>query len=306
MTPDSIYGGIEAGGTKFICALGSGPGHIVSETRIETTTPDDTLQQVIHFFRPAIVEKTIAILGVACFGPLDLDPRSSTYGFITSTTKPGWRNTDVVGRLQRELGIPVALDTDVNAAALSEFTWGAGRGFDPTLYLTIGTGIGGGVIVDGKPLRGLVHPEMGHIRLPRDPEQDPFPGICPFHGDCFEGLASGPALAKRLGHPAEDAADDDPVWRLEAHYIALAVQDFIVTLSPRKVILGGGIMQRDFLFPMIRQETQALLNGYVQHPVLLEHMDQYILPPLLGSQAGVLGAFALAQSLPRPPSASTQ
>ena len=297
MASEIVYGGIEAGGTKFICALGSGPGHVISKTRIETTTPDETLQHVVHFFRPAIVERAIGALGVGCFGPLDLDPTSSTYGFITSTPKPGWRNTDIVGRLQRELAVDVALDTDVNAAALAESTWGAGAGSDPDLYLTIGTGIGGGFVEGGRPLRGLVHPEMGHIRIPHDLKSDSFPGSCPFHGDCFEGLANGPAIAKRLGRPADQIPDDEPFWRLEARYIALAVQNFILTLSPRKVILGGGVMQRSFLFPWIRQEVQTLLNGYVQHQSLLNNMDDYILPPLLGNQAGVLGAIALARLL---------
>ncbi len=300
MDSDTLYGGIEAGGTKFVCALGSGPGQIASETRIETTSPDETLQHVVHFFRPAVVEKRIVGLGVACFGPLDLDPRSPTYGFITSTTKPGWRNTDVIARLERELDIRVVLDTDVNGAALGEFTWGAGKGADPLLYLTIGTGIGGGFVTQGLPLKGLVHTEMGHIRLPHDTSRDPFPGSCPFHGDCFEGLASGPALAKRLGRSADSLSDDDPFWRIEAHYVALAVQNFIVTLSPRRVILGGGIMQRQFLFPWIRTEVLDLLHGYVQHAVLLNHMDEYIVPPALGNQSGVLGAIALARSSVQP------
>ncbi len=295
MAANTVYGGIEAGGTKFICALGSGPGHMLSETRIETTTPDETLERVVHFFRPAVVEKTISTIGIGCFGPLDLDPRSSTYGFITSTPKPGWRNTDVVGRLRRELDTKIAFDTDVNAAALGEFTWGAGSGSDPTLYLTIGTGIGGGFVTGGRPIQGLVHPEMGHIRLPHDLGRDPFSGSCPFHGDCFEGLANGPAIEKRLGRPSDELADDDPFWPLEAHYIALAVQNFVLTLSPRKVILGGGVMHREFLFPLIRREVRQLLNGYVDHPVILEHIDDYIVPPALGNNAGVLGAIALAR-----------
>jgi fructokinase len=297
MVSDTLYGGIEAGGTKFICALGSGPGQIVSETRIETTTPDETLQHVAHFFRPAVVERVITRIGVACFGPLDLDPKSSTYGFITATPKPGWSNTDIVGRLQRELGVKVVLDTDVNGAALAESVWGAGQGLDPLLYLTIGTGIGGGYIKDGQSLKGLLHPEMGHIRIPHDTRLDPFPGACPFHGDCFEGLAGGPALRKRFNRAGDELSDDDPFWQLEAHYIALALQDFVLTLSPRRIVLGGGIMQRTFLFPMIQRELGKQLNGYAQHPVLLEHLDEYVVPPTLGGQAGVLGAIALARHL---------
>ncbi len=290
-----MYGGIEAGGTKFICAVGSGPDHIVAETRIRTTTPDETLQQVIDFFGTNIAPHGIESIGVASFGPLDLDPQSPTYGFITSTPKPGWRNTDIVGRLEHALPVPVALDTDVDGAALSESIWGAGRGFDPLLYLTVGTGIGGGLIHEGKPLIGLVHTEMGHIRIPHDATRDPYPGGCAFHADCFEGLANGPAIQQRFGMPAEELPDDHPFWEIEAQYIALAVQNFVLTLSPRKVVLGGGIMQRAFLFDMIRPAVQSLLNGYVQQRAVLEHVDEYILPPLLGSQAGVLGAIALAQ-----------
>jgi fructokinase len=294
MDSSRLYGGIEAGGTKFICALGSGAGLITSETRIETTTPDETFTHVIRFFRSAVNEKAVGRIGMACFGPLDLDPRSSTYGFITSTTKSGWRNTDVVGRLKRELDVAVVLDTDVNGAALGELTWGAGQGFDPLLYLTIGTGIGGGFVKDGQPLKGLVHPEMGHIRLPHDRKLDPFPGACPFHGDCFEGLASGPAIAARIGLPSDDLPDDHPFWRIEAHYIALAIQGFILTLSPRKVIVGGGIMQRKQLLPLVRSEVRELLNGYVQHPAL-DRMDEYIVSPSLGARAGVLGAISMAR-----------
>jgi fructokinase len=297
MSTQRLYGGIEAGGTKFICAVGSGPGHIVRETRIETTTPGETLEKVVEFFQPSVADQSISTVGVGCFGPVDLDPHSSTFGFITSTPKPGWRNTEVAGRLHRELGVQIAFDMDVNVAALAEFTWGAGKGLDPLLYLTIGTGIGGGYVRNGQTLHGLVNLEMGHIRLPRDPARDPFPGSCPFHGDCFEGLASGPAVGKRVGRPADELSDEDPVWPLVAHYIGLAVQDFVLTLSPRKVILGGGIMQRQSLFPMIRAEVQQLLNGYVDQPLILEHIDQYIVPPGLGNQAGVLGAIALARSL---------
>ena len=294
MKPAHLFGGIEAGGTKFVCAVGSGPGQLASETRIATTTPDETLEQVVQFFRPAVTAGTIRHIGVGSFGPLDLDPASSTFGFITATPKPGWSNIDLVGRLQRELKIPVALDTDVNAAALGEFTWGASKGVDPTLYLTIGTGIGGGLVKDGKPFHGMLHPEMGHVPLPHDLQRDSFPGACPFHGDCFEGLASGPAIARRLGRPAQELPDDHPFWVTEALYIALALQGFIVTLSPRRIVLGGGIMQRSFLLGMVRQQVLRLLNGYVRHPDLLEHIDDYVVAPLLGSRSGVLGAIALA------------
>lgn len=296
MSAQPVCGGIEAGGTKFICAVGSGPDHIVAERRISTTTPEETLRQVIGFFSAQISPHGIKSIGVASFGPLDLDPQSPTYGHITSTPKPGWRNTDLVGRLERALPVRVTLDTDVDGAALSESIWGAGRGFDPLLYLTIGTGIGGGFVQEGKPLKGLVHTEMGHIRMPHDARRDPYRGGCAYHADCFEGLASGPAIKERFGMPAEQVPDDHPFWETEAQYIALAVYNFVLTLSPRKVVLGGGVMQRAFLFDLIRPAVERLLNGYVQHPAVLDHMDGYIVPPLLGSQAGVLGAIALAQS----------
>ncbi|MCL4527961.1 MAG: ROK family protein [Chloroflexi bacterium] len=277
--------------------VGSGPENIVEQTRIETATPDETFQKVIQFFQPYITSGKITAIGIGCFGPLDLNPDSQTSGFITSTPKPGWRNTDIVGRLQQELQIKVTIDTDVNAAALGEFRWGASQGFNPSLYVTIGTGIGGGYIKDGKSLLGLLHPEMGHVRIPHDLKRDPFPGSCPFHGDCFEGLSSGPAIEKRFDVRPETISDDDPFWEIEAGYIASALANYTLILSPKKIILGGGIMQRAFLFPMIRQMVLELLNGYVQHKTLLEDIDEYIVPPKLGSQSGVLGALALAQQI---------
>jgi fructokinase len=236
----------------------------------------------------------IEAIGVASFGPVDLDPKSATYGFITATPKPGWSNTDIRGTLQRALNVKVAFDTDVSAAALGEFLWGASQGCDPSLYLTIGTGIGGGYIKDGRSLVGLLHPEMGHLRIPHNWELDPFVGNCPFHGDCFEGLASGPAIEKRLGTSGAVVPETDPFWYVESEYIALALVNFIVTLSPKKIILGGGVMQREFLFPKIRHRVQELLNGYVVSKTLLEQIDGYIVPPGLGNQSGSLGAIALA------------
>jgi fructokinase len=297
MASEDIYGGIEAGGTKFVCVVGSGPENIAQKVRIETTTPEETFHNVIEFFQPHISAEKIKAIGVGCFGPIDLNPESPSYGFITSTPKPGWRNTDVVRRLENALNVKVAFDTDVNAAALGEFQWGASRGLDPSLYLTVGTGIGGGLIKDGKPMNGLLHPEMGHIRIPHDLAADPFPGSCPYHGDCYEGLANGPAIQKRFGQRGETIPDDDPFWKIEAGYIALALHNLILTLTPRRIILGGGILQRNFLFPLIRQKVLALLNGYVQHAAILEHIDDFIVPPALGSQSGVMGAIALARTV---------
>ena len=296
MNNSQLYGGIEAGGTKFICVVGSGPENILEKTRIETTVPEETLGKVIRFFQPYTTTGKVTAIGIGCFGPLDLNPDSPTYGFITSTPKPHWSNTDVLGTIRRALKINVAFDMDVNTAALGEFRWGASQGTDPSLYITIGTGIGGGYIKDGKALIGMNNLEMGHIRLPHDLKRDPFPGACPFHGDCFEGLASGPAIEKRFNARGETIRDDDPFWDIEADYIALALSNIILTLSPKRIILGGGIMQRTFLFPLIRLKVLIILNGYVESETLLKNIDEYIVPPALGNRSGSLGAIALAQS----------
>ncbi|HKG54152.1 MAG TPA: ROK family protein [Anaerolineales bacterium] len=297
MLREKLYGGIEAGGTKFVCVVARGPGQVVDEIRFTTTTPEETLGRTIQFFQPYVDSAQVNAIGVGAFGPLDLNPKSPRYGFITTTPKPGWSNADVLGTLQRALRINVAFDMDVNTAALGEYLWGASQGCDPSLYLTIGTGIGGGYIVNGKPLVGLVNLEMGHLRIPHSRELDPFPGICPFHGDCFEGLANGPAIEKRLGVTGAMIPDDDPYWEIEADYIASALMNYILTLSPKKIVLGGGVMQREFLFSKIRRKVRELLNGYVASKSLLENIDDYILPPGLGNQAGSLGAIALAMQM---------
>jgi fructokinase len=288
----NLFGGIEAGGTKFACAIGAGPDDIRAQTRFPTTTPEATLRQAIEFFR----EHPLAGIGVAAFGPLDLHPSSPSYGYITATPKPGWSNTDIVGSLRQALNVPVSIDTDVNVAAFGEWRWGAAQGLDTFIYLTIGTGVGGGGLVNGRFMHGLVHPEMGHIRLPHDWAADPFPGICPFHGDCLEGLASGPALEKRWAARAESFAAEHPAWKQEAHYLALALANFVCTLSPQRIILGGGVMEQPQLFPLIRDELKTLLNSYVQAPQILENVETYIVPPGLGARAGILGAIALAEA----------
>ena len=293
------FGGIEAGGTKFVCVVTDSSKNILAETRFPTTTPDETIGRVIQFFQEQNQElpEPVSAIGVACFGPIDPEPCSPKFGYITTTPKAGWIDTPVVDPLRKAFGVPVAIDTDVNAAAVGEGTWGAAVGLDSFLYLTIGTGIGGGGVFNGKPLHGLIHPEMGHIRVPHDWSKDPFAGLCPYHGDCFEGLASGPTLQARWGKPGDMLPLDHPAWALEAHYIALAIQNLICTLSPRKIILGGGVMQQEQLFPLIQAETLHLLNGYVKSPALLESIETYIVPPGLGNRAGVLGAIALAQQV---------
>ena len=295
MTND-LFGAIEGGGTKFVCAVGKADGQVLSETRFPTTTPDETLGRAIQFFQAqSTTLGKLSSLGIACFGPLDPNPSSPTFGQILPTPKPGWTGTNVVGQLQAALGIPIGFDTDVNGAALGEARWGAAQGLSTFLYFTIGTGIGGGAMVEGKLLHGLIHPEMGHVLLPHDTARDPFPGICPFHGDCFEGLASGPALEKRWGQRAETLPADHPAWELEADYIAIAMEGFICAFSPQRIILGGGVPQQPQLIPLVQTKTLALLANYIQSKEVLENMDRYIVPPELGSRAGIAGALALAQ-----------
>jgi fructokinase len=291
----ALFGGIEAGGTKFVCVVGTGPDDIRASDRFSTTTPEVTLGRVIEFFRgQEALHGSLAAIGIGAFGPLDPNPHSSTFGHITSTPKPGWANVDFVGRLRQVFDVPMGFDTDVNAAALAEGRWGAARGLDTFVYLTIGTGIGGGAMVNGHLLHGMIHPEMGHMLLRRDPQVDTYGGFCPFHVDCFEGLAAGPAIEKRWGQRAETLAADHPAWALEAHYLALGVVNLVVALSPQRVVMGGGVMEQPQLFPLVRAKVQTLLNGYVRSPQITDQIDEYIVAPALGGRAGVLGAIALA------------
>jgi fructokinase len=290
-----LYAGIEAGGTKFVCAVGTGPDDLRALTRFPTTSSDETLAQVIAFLHAQQAIAPIAAIGIGSFGPIDLDTTSPTYGYITSTPKEGWANADIVGTIKRHINVPVTLDTDVNVAAFGEHTWGAAQGLDTFVYLTVGTGIGGGVFANGKLLHGLLHPEVGHMLIPHDMHADSFPGTCPYHGDCLEGLASGTALEQRWGQRGETLTPDHPAWRLEARYLALALANLIYALSPQRIILGGGVMKQPQLLSMLRKEVQALLNRYIQLPQLLADIDSYIVPPMLGDKAGVLGAIALAQ-----------
>jgi fructokinase len=291
-----LYGAIEGGGTKFVCAVGTSPDDIRREICIPTTAPDETLGEAIAFLEQAEADLgRLSALGVACFGPLDPTPDSPTYGHILPTPKAGWTNTDIVGTLRSAFDIPIGFDTDVNGAALGEWTWGAAQGLDTFIYLTVGTGIGGGAMVNGKLVHGLLHPEMGHIMIPHDKEQDPFEGACPFHGDCFEGLAAGPALEQRWGQEAKSLPFDHPAWELEAHYVALALASYIAILSPQRIIIGGGVGGRESLLPLIREKVQTILNGYVQSPEITRNIDTYIVPPGHGNRAGMLGAIALAR-----------
>ena len=296
----NLYGGVEAGGTKFVCVIAGGPDDIRAEVRFPTTQPQETLGKVIAFFQENQVKykEPLVSIGVACFGPIDLNPQSAKYGYITTTPKAGCVDTDVVGALNTSLGLPISMDTDVNAAAVGEGMWGAGQGLDDFIYLTIGTGIGGGGVVNGRAIHGLVHPEMGHMRIPHNWQDDPFPGSCPYHGDCLEGLATGPSLQKRWGRPAETFSVDQKIWDLESTYLALAVHNLVCTLSPRRIIMGGGVMQQTHLFPLIRAKVKTSLGNYVAAPEILgAEIDHYIVPPGLGNRAGVLGAVALAKQM---------
>jgi fructokinase len=292
-----VYGGIETGGTKIVCAVGTNPADLRAETSFPTTAPEETLAGIIDFFQQQQLTEPLAAIGIGSFGPVSLDRHALDYGHITSTPKPGWAYTDIAGTVKRALGVVVGFDTDVNCAAIGEGRWGNAQGLDTFLYLTVGTGIGGGGLSNGHVMHGLLHPEMGHILLPHDKQADPFLGICPYHGDCLEGLASGPALQARWGVAFESFPPDHPAWVLEAHYLALACVNFICTLSPHRIILSGGVMSQSQLFPLIRQRVQAILNGYIHATAILQQLDAYIVPPRLGNRAGVLGAMALAEQI---------
>lgn len=295
-TPQTLYGSIEGGGTKFICAVGTGPYHIRAEARFETTTPEETMNQVIDFFKQQETAfGKLSAIGFACFGPLDPNPNSETYGYILPTPKPGWSNTNVVGKLKSEFDIPIAFDTDVNGAALGEARWGKGQGLHTFIYLTVGTGIGGGVHAEGKLLHGLLHPEMGHIFIKHDFEKDPFEGVCPFHSDCFEGLASGVAVEKRWGARGGTLSHEHIAWDLEADYIGQALANYSLMISPQRIILGGGIGSLPHLLSKVQQKTKSYINGYIQSPHITENIENYIVAPGLGNRSGMLGAIALAE-----------
>jgi fructokinase len=282
----SSYGGIETGGTKWECAVGTGPDDLRATATIPTTTPAETIGRVVDFFERA---GPVLAVGIGSFGPVDQKLTSATWGHITSTPKPGWAYTDVGQEIRRRLSVPVAFDTDVNAAALGEHRWGAAQGLDTFCYITVGTGIGGGGMAGGKLLHGLVHPEFGHMRIPHDRERDPFDGVCPYHGDCWEGLASGLAIETRWGRSPVELDRHEAVWALQAHYLALGLVCVICVLSPERILLGGGVMRNPALLPLVHREVAGLLNGYLGSAA-------DITAPELGSRSGMLGAIALAET----------
>ena len=289
-----LYGGIETGGTKCICIVAGEAGRVVAETAFPTTMPDETITRASSFFLGHMKDHKLSALGIGTFGPVDLDPRSRTFGFITTTPKPGWSDVDLLGKFQRALQLPAVIDTDVNAAAQGEYTWGNGAGMDPLIYYTIGTGIGMGGRINGSLMHGLAHPEAGHMVVRHDRQEDPFEGSCIFHGDCFEGLASGLAIERRWQLKGETLPDNHPAWKIEANYIAQALVNTILIMSPRRIVLGGGVMQRSQLFPMIRNEVKGLLKGYVKSNEIMNRMDDFVVPAKLGNKAGALGAIDLA------------
>lgn len=283
-------GALEAGGTKMVCAIGDERGSIFEQASFPTLKPEATIGALIDFFR----SKQIEALGIGSFGPLELNRESDAFGSITSTPKPGWKNYPLRKAFAEALNVPIGIDTDVNAAALGEATYGAGKGLDSLVYYTIGTGVGGGVLADGQLIHGLLHPEMGHMLL-RPDQNDPAPrGFCPYHDGCLEGLASGPAIEKRWGVSAKELPENHFAWQLEAEYLAQMCVNTIVMLSPKRIVLGGGVMHQTHLFPRIRRRTQELLNGYVAHPAILERIEETIVAPGLGDNAGAVGSLLLA------------
>lgn len=283
-----LYGALEAGGTKMVCALGDKNGRILEQISIPTIEPSVTMPQIIEYFR----DKEIAGLGIACFGPIDLNPDSETYGYITTTPKRKWANFNIVGTMKEALHIPIGFDTDVNGSLLGEVCYGAAKGLENVLYLTIGTGVGGGVMTNGRLLHGMLHPELGHITMLPHPN-DSYRGHCPYHGICLEGMAAGPAIEERWGRKGAELSDLPEVWELEAYYIAQALKNLILTLSPERIILGGGVMHQLQLFPMIRASVLTQLNGYLDTKALRD-IDRYIVPASLHDDQGIMGCIKLA------------
>ena len=284
-----LYGALEAGGTKMVCAVGDENGNILERISIPTRTPEQTMGPMMEFFRG----KGIRALGIGCFGPVDLNRKSPTHGYITSTPKLAWQNYPIVAEFEKALGVPVGFDTDVNAAALGEATWGCTRDVENSIYITVGTGVGVGVIIGGKPYHGMIHPEGGHILLSRHPE-DPMVGSgCPFHENCLEGLAAGPSLEKRWGVKGAELSGRKEVWELEAYYIGQAIADYILLLSPERIVLGGGVTHQEGLLALVRQEAVKQLAGYIRAEALI-HPETYIVGVSLNDNQGVMGAVKLA------------
>lgn len=291
-----FYGAVELGGTKLVTIIANDINSIVRKKVFPTLNPGDTTQDIVDFFKNELPEPgdKLEAIGVGSFGPLDLNPESKTYGYITSTPKQGWEFFNLKGELEKTLGVEVFLETDVNAAAVGEFYLYPANRIRNLVYITIGTGIGAGIIANRKLIHGLVHPEFGHICIPHDIRKDPFQGICPFHRDCFEGLASGPAMSARWNQSPENLPQDHIGWALEGEYIALALANLVYTVSPEIIILGGGVMQRHHLYKIIQENTRKILNRYVKSKAVEENISEYIVPPRLKDESGILGALSMA------------
>ena len=293
MNPSGRVAGVELGGTKCVCLLASGPGDIVDEARLATGAPAETLGEIRALLARWRAGPGFDAVGVAGFGPLELDPRSPDFGQVTATPKPGWRGADLT-TLGRGLDAPLAIDTDVNGAALAEGRWGAARGLRSYAYVTVGTGIGVGAVVDGRPVRGLGHMEAGHQTVGRRAGDD-WPGVCPYHGDCVEGLASGPAIAARAGRPGDSLAPDDPAWEMAVHALAGLMRNLVLTVCPERILIGGGVADgQPWLFPRLRAALLDSLGGYATAGRIAAGVDAYVQPPALGARAGPLGAVAVA------------
>ncbi len=293
------FAGVETGGTNIKCIIASDPGHVVSEIVLPTRDPATTIQKVIQFFKVGEKRFNIPItsMGIGGFGPLNLDSSCANYGSITSTPKLEWQNYPLLATMRNAFSFPIAIDTDVNAALLGETRWGAGIGFADLVYVTVGTGIGGGILSNGKLIHGLIHPELGHMFIRHDFQADPFEGNCPFHKDCLEGLASGASMTARWQIIPEHLPNNHPGWDLEAEYLAQMCINLTLLFSPQRIIIGGGVPQHEGLLAFIRSNFQSLLNKYLVSPSFFESIESYIVPPMLRQHAGIFGAIALAQTL---------
>ncbi len=280
-------GAIEAGGTKFVCAIGDELGNVFEKEVIKTTTPNESMPMVIDFFKKHEFEK----MAVGCFGPIDVNTNSDTYGYITSTPKKEWIDYNIIGELKKHFNLPIAFNTDVNCAALGELTLGSAVGLDSCVYMTVGTGIGAGAVVNKTLVSGMLHPEMGHMIVKRHKDDD-FEGTCIYHKDCFEGLACGKAIDYRWNTPAFELPKDHKAWDLEAYYLAQGIVNFILVLSPQKIILGGGVPKQEQLFPLIHKYVKEFLNGYINTKEIA-NIEEYIVYAKLGDEAGIKGTLVL-------------
>lgn len=284
-----MLGAIEAGGTKFVCAVGDDDFKIIDKISFPTTYPEETLQRIFNFFD---IYANLNAIGIGSFGPIDTNKKSEKYGYITSTPKTNWRNFNFLGEMKRHYSIPIGWTTDVNAACLGEYEVGSASYNNSCLYLTVGTGIGGGAILNGTIVEGFGHTEMGHIIIRNHPDDD-FEGVCPYHKNCLEGLAAGPSIEKRYGVKAENLDSNHKIWGILAYYLAQALVNYTLILRPEKIILGGGVMNQASMLDLVKEEFSLLLANYIETPDL----DSYIVRPSLGNNVGIAGGLILAHQI---------